>query len=105
MWSAATCHWRERHHEARIGLRTALESTASAERNRTLASARRSRDVCGGVDACAIFASPPNVLRLEAQPGLEAQPARIGFGFTCPLQSKPVVAGHCLKLRPPIWRS
>src|SRR5260370_1118106 len=58
MWSAATCHWRERHHEARIGLRTALESTASEERNRTLASARRSRDVCGGVDACAI--SPPH---------------------------------------------
>ena len=27
MWSAATCHWRERHHEARIGLRTAAEST------------------------------------------------------------------------------
>src|SRR5271170_4820801 len=103
MWSAATRHWRERHHEARIGLRTALESTASAERNWTLASASRSRDVCGGSDACAI--SPPHqVLRLEAQPGLEASLRGSNSAVTRPLQSKPVVAGHCLKLRPPIWR-
>src|SRR5260370_21695659 len=58
MWSAATCHCRERHHDARIGLRTAAPSTDSAARNPSLASASGPLGT-GGDDACAMSPPPP----------------------------------------------
>src|SRR5260370_39495923 len=103
MWSAATCHLLERHHDARIVSRTWLGSTASAVRNRSLVSASRSPSVKAGgrTTACDISPSLPPGFALA---GGGFNPREWRPRYPSYLQTNNTLTGSCLKLRPTVRR-
>ena len=96
MWSAATCHCRDRHHDARMGLRTALGvDRLGGEKAISGLGQLISRRVPAPKHVPYRLPHPLRYLRLEGLPDVtdSGLPAHYKVNLTLP--------GHCLKLRLP----